>query len=75
MLRDAFLSMDMAQNILVIKTVPGMAMAMAAALDELNWKEIVGCIAGDDTVMCAVKTADDTLLIMERLRKILEELG
>lgn len=74
-LRDAFLSMDMAQNILVIKTVPGMAMAMAAALDELNWKEIVGCIAGDDTVMCAVKTADDTLLIMERLRKILEELG
>ncbi len=74
-LRDAFLSMDMAQNILVIKTVPGMAMAMAAALDELKWKEIVGCIAGDDTVMCAVKTVDDTLLIMERLRKILEELG
>ena len=74
-LRDAFLSMDMAQNILVIKTVPGMAMAVGAALDELNWKEIVGCIAGDDTIMCAIKTADDTLLIMERLRKILEELG
>ena len=74
-LRDAFLSMDMAQNILVIKTVPGMAMAVAAALDELSWKEIVGCIAGDDTIMCAIKTADYTLLIMERLRKILEELG
>lgn len=74
-LRDAFVSMDMAQNILVIKTVPGMAMGVAAALDELNWKEIVGCIAGDDTIMCAVKTVDDTLLIMERLRKILEELG
>ena len=74
-LRDAFLSMDMAQNILVIKTVPGMAMAVAAALDELSWKEIVWCIAGDDTIMCAIKTADYTLLIMERLRKILEELG
>lgn len=74
-LRDAFISMDMAQNILVIKTVPGMAMAVGAALDELNWKEIIGCIAGDDTIMCAIKTADDTLLIMERLRKILEELG
>lgn len=74
-LRDGFISMDMAQNILVIKTVPGMAMAVGAALDELNWKEIVGCIAGDDTIMCAIKTADDTLLIMERLRKILEELG
>ena len=74
-LKDGFVSMDMAQNILVIKTVPGMAMAVGAALDELNWKEIVGCIAGDDTIMCAIKTADDTLLIMERLRKILEELG
>ena len=48
-LRDGFLSMDMAQNILVIKTVSGMAMAVAAALDAMRWSEIVGCIAGDDT--------------------------
>jgi transcriptional regulator of arginine metabolism len=74
-LRDAFVSMDMAQNILVIKTVPGMAMGLAAALDELQWKEILGCIAGDDTVMCAVKSADQTLLVMERLRKVLENLN
>ena len=38
--------MDMAQNILVLKTVSGMAMAVAAALDAMNWNEIVGCIAG-----------------------------
>ena len=67
--------MDMAQNILVIKTVPGMAMGVAAALDELQWKEIAGSIAGDDTVMCAIKSADQTLLVMERLRKVLENLN
>ena len=47
--RDAFVSMDMAQNILVIKTVSGMAMAVAAAIDAMHLHEIVGCIAGDDT--------------------------
>lgn len=43
---DGFVSMDMAQNILVIKTVSGMAMAVAAALDAMHLHEIVGCIAG-----------------------------
>ena len=69
-LRDGFVSMDMAQNILVIKTVPGMAMAVAAALDALNISEIVGSIAGDDTIMCAIRSADDTVAVMERLKKI-----
>ncbi len=45
-LRDGYLSMDMAQNILVIKTVSGMAMAVCAALDAMKWNEIVGSIAG-----------------------------
>ena len=70
-LREGFLSMDMAQNILVVKTVSGMAMAVAAALDALNWQEVVGCIAGDDTVFCAVRTADDAMLVMEKLRRAL----
>lgn len=74
-LRDAFVSMDTAQNILVIKTVPGMAMGVAAALDELKFSEIIGSIAGDDTVMSVIKTADQSLLVMEKLRKILEELN
>ena len=70
-LRESFVSMDMAQNILVIKTVAGMAMAAAAALDGLHWTEIVGCIAGDDTIFCAVRSVDDTMLVMEKLRKAL----
>ena len=70
-LKEGFMSMDMAQNILVIKTVPGMAMAVCAALDALNWHEVVGSIAGDDTIMCAVRTVDDTIRLMDKLKKII----
>lgn len=71
-LKDGFVSMAMAQNILVIKTVSGMAMAVAAALDAMEWNEIVGCIAGDDTIMCAIKSTDDNLIVMDKLNKLLE---
>lgn len=69
-LREGFLSMDMAQNILVVKTVSGMAMAVAAALDAMHWSEVAGCIAGDDTIMCALHSADDTVQVMEKIRRI-----
>ena len=70
-LKDGYVSMDMAQNILVVKTVSGMAMAVAAALDAIHFSEIVGCIAGDDTVMCAVRTVDDTIVLMDKIRKLI----
>lgn len=69
--RDGFVSMDMAQNILVIKTVSGMAMAVAAALDALKFTEIVGCIAGDDTIFLAVRTVEETQALMEKLHAVL----
>lgn len=72
-LRDGFVSMDMAQNILVIKTVSGMAGAVCASIDAMNLHEIVGSIAGDDTIMCAIRTTEDTVAIMKRLRKIVEQ--
>ena len=67
-LEDTLLSIDVGQNIIVIKTVSGMAMGVAAALDALKWPEILGCIAGDDTIMCAAKTADMALGAAEKLR-------
>ena len=70
--RDGFLSMDNAQNILVIRTVSGMAMAVAAALDYMEFHEIVGSIAGDDTIMCAVRSLDETFALMTKLEKILK---
>ena len=70
-LKDGYVSMDMAQNILVIRTVSGMAMAVAAALDAIHFHEIVGCVPGDDTILCAIRSVDDTILVMEKLKKIL----
>lgn len=70
-LKHSFVSMDMAQNILVVKTASGTAMALATALDSLHWDEIVGTIAGDDTVMCAIRTVEDTRKLMKRLGDIL----
>lgn len=72
-LRDGFSSMDMAQNILVIRTVSGMAMAVAAALDALKFPEVVGSIAGDDTIFVAVRTQEATSALMEKLGKLLEK--
>lgn len=71
-LKDGFVSMSMAQNILVIKTVAGMAMAVAAAIDALKFPEVVGCIAGDDTIMAAIKSVDDTNVVMEKINNMLE---
>lgn len=69
-LRDGFVSMDMAQNILVIKTVAGMAMAVCAAIDAMKWNEVVGSIAGDDTIMCAIRSVEDTIAVMDKISKI-----
>ena len=69
-LKDGFVSMDMAQNILVIKTVAGMAMAVAAAIDAMHWHEVVGCIAGDDTIMCAIRSVEENEQVMKKIRKI-----
>lgn len=69
-LKDGLVSMDMAQNILVLKTVSGMAMAVAAAIDALSFSEIAGCIAGDDTIMCAVRSVDDTIIVMDKINKM-----
>lgn len=72
-LRAGFVSMDLAQNILVMKTVSGMAMALAAALDALNFPQIVGCIAGDDTIMIAIKTNEEAVEIMEEIQTLMNE--
>ena len=71
-LQDGFVSLDMAQNFLVMRTTSGMAMAVAAAIDSFKYPEVVGCIAGDDTIMIATREADDCLHVMQEIRKLLE---
>ena len=62
--------MEPAMNLLVIKTVSGMAMAAAAALDAMHWHEIVGAVAGDDTIMIATRSLDDIKRLEEKLGNI-----
>ena len=71
--KEGFVSAESAQNILVIKTVSGMAMAVAAALDAAGFKEIIGSIAGDDTVMCAIKTSKDAEKLKDRMYELINE--
>lgn len=70
-LKEALLSMDVGQNLIVVRTVPGMAMGVGAAFDALKWEEIIGCIAGDDTVFCAARTSEQAQEVVEKLRMIL----
>ena len=72
-LQDGFLWMDQAENILVIKTISGMAMAIAAALDNLEVPGVVGTIAGDDTVMCAIHSVGEVPAVMTRIDRLLKE--
>ncbi|MCQ2400657.1 MAG: arginine repressor [Lachnospiraceae bacterium] len=72
-LRDGFISMTPAMNILVIKTVSGMAMACAAAIEELNIMGIAGCIAGDDTIFLAIRSEEECLAVMQELSRLFED--
>ncbi len=70
-LTDGFLNMDRAGTMIVVKTLTGMAMAVAASIDALDFDEVVGCIAGDDTIFCAVRSEKDAIIMMEKLNKII----
>lgn len=64
-------SVSHAQNIVVVKTHAGMAQAAAAILDSLALKEIVGSIAGDDTIFCVVGDEDTAKQLTERIKLLL----
>ncbi len=72
-LKDGYTSMNVAQNILVMKTVSGMAMAVAAAIDNLEVPGVVGSIAGDDTVMCAIHSVGEVPDVMAKIQKLIGE--
>lgn len=69
--KEAVIKMDYAQNMIVIKTLEGMGMAVGVALDSMQENEILGTIAGDDTVFCAVKTQQHAAAIVEKLYRII----
>jgi transcriptional regulator of arginine metabolism len=69
-LREGFLSIDMAQNLVVVKTVSGMAGAVCAAVDAMKLDRVVGSIAGDDTLLIVIRTEEDARRVMNQLRTL-----
>lgn len=69
-LESSIISIDSAENIVVVKTVSGMAMAVGAAIDNLKLNGIVGCIAGDDTLFLAVKRVGMTEAIIGEIKHV-----
>lgn len=70
-LMDAFVRIDGAGNLLVMKTLPGNAHAIGVLIDNLDWDEIVGTICGDDTCLIICRTPDDTEIISNRFLDML----
>ena len=68
---DAFIKIDAAGHLLVMKCLPGNAMAIGALLDNLDWEEILGTICGDDTILIICRTPEETKIITDRFLEML----
>lgn len=69
--RNAVLSITSAQNLVVIKTVPGGASTVGMNIDRLESGDVLGCVAGDDTVLAVARTNEAAEEIANRLREML----
>ncbi|MDQ0161404.1 transcriptional regulator AhrC/ArgR [Bacillus alveayuensis] len=70
-LMDAFVKIDSAGHLLVMKTMPGNAHAIGALIDNLDWDEILGTICGDDTILIICRTSKDTEVLTKRFLDML----
>lgn len=67
MFQDSVIGMNYSENIIVIKTLPGTANAVASTLDYAKWPEIIGTVAGDDNILVVVKPMDAVPEVMKKL--------
>jgi len=65
--RDGLVSVEYAGNMLVLRTLSGLAMAVGSALDDMNLPEVLGAVAGDDTIICVVKSETEAAALARRL--------
>lgn len=68
---DTVISITCAQNLIVIKTNPGMAQAVGLFVDRMHDSDIIGCVAGDDTILIVTLDNDGAMVVAEKLRNIL----
>jgi transcriptional regulator of arginine metabolism len=70
MFQDSVIGLDYSENLIVIKTLPGAANAVASTLDYVKWPEIIGTVAGDDSILVVVKPKEAVAEIMRKLREL-----
>ena len=71
---DSIISVDYACNTVVLKTYPGLAMAVASGVDSLNLHDILGCVGGDDTILIVTRDEESASRISEEMRELMRAL-
>lgn len=69
--RDAVTHIDYSENLILVRTLPGTAHAVASCLDNIAWKEVIGTVAGDDTILVIIKPKRAVLKVLEEFRGLL----
>ena len=69
---DSVLSINYAENLIVLRTLSGSANAAGEAIDSMRWPEILGTISGDNTIFVAVRSADEAPAVVEKFQEILK---
>ena len=64
--QDSIIGMRASENLVVVRSLPGTAQSVAYAIDYMKWPEVLGTVAGDDTILVAVDSKDNTVTFMER---------
>ena len=72
MLAESLLSVSSANNLIVVKTLSGSANVAAEALDSMHWPEVLGTLAGDNTVLLIIRSNEETLTVTSRLREMMK---
>jgi transcriptional regulator of arginine metabolism len=71
MLRETLVSVDDSENLVLIRTIPGNAHALASIIDNSNWPEVLGTVAGDDTILLVVKPKETAAVVCKRIHDLL----
>ncbi len=71
MFQDFVVDMDYSENIIVLNALPGTAMGLGSAIDNIEWEEVIGSVAGDDTLLLIIKPKERTEELYQKLQELL----
>lgn len=72
MIRDFVTGVDYSENLIVIRTYPGNAHGVASLIDGANWEQIIGTVAGDDTILLIIKPITEVQNVIDKVKSMME---